>query len=149
MPCLVDYNLIFLKKSWIWLSDPEIKALTLTPDFTEEDQLNFFNSLPGRKNYWIKGILENDMPIGVIGLKNIDIPEKSAEYWGYIGEKEFWGKGIGKFMMNQAFKKAKDLGLKKLFLKVSNQNIRAKNLYVKMDFKIISSGEIEQYVIAL
>ncbi len=147
MPRLVDYNSIFLEKSWEWLNDLEIKTLTLTPDFTKEEQSVFFNSLKARNDYWIKGIIEDNIPIGVIGLKHINSSEKSAEYWGYIGEKEYWGKGIGKFMIEESLKKAEELGLTKIFLNVSGQNTRAKKLYQKMGFKIICSGHIEQYEI--
>ncbi len=146
---LVKYDRRFLEKSWEWLNDPEIKTLTLTPDFTKEDQVNFYKTLSDRKNYWIRGLLEDDLPIGVMGLKNINTSERLAEYWGYIGEKEYWGKGIGKFLINQAFSKAKELKLTKLYLKVSHENIRAKNLYLKMGFQILSSDKVEKYMIAL
>lgn len=149
MTFLVNYDLAFLEKSWEWLNDPEIKELTLTPDFSKEDQLNFYNSLPQKKDYWIKGITENNTPIGAMGLKNIDTGESSAEYWGYIGEKEYWGKGIGKFILKEAIIKARELNLKKIYLKVNRKNIIAKNLYLKMGFKKQSSGEIEYYEIVL
>lgn len=149
MTSLVDYDFNFLDRSWYWLNDPETKALTLTPDFTKEEQLNFFNSIPQRKNYWIKGILENNTPIGAMGLKNIDPIEKFGEYWGYIGNKEFWGKGIGKFMIHEACKQAKKIGLHELYLKVGSTNFRAKKLYLNLGFTLSHAGEIEQYVILL
>ena len=149
MAALVNYDLTFLEKSWEWLNDPEIKALTLTPDFSKEDQLQFYRSLPQKKDYWIRGITENNIPVGAMGLKNIDIGGSSAEYWGYIGEKEFWGKGIGKFILKEAILKARELNLKKIYLKVTTKNTIAKNLYLKMGFKKQSSGEIEHYEIVL
>ena len=71
MPDLVDFSIEFLEKSWEWLNDPVIKALTMTPDFTREDQENFFKNLPYKDDYWIRGITENNLPIGVMGLKHI------------------------------------------------------------------------------
>ena len=149
MLSLVKYDLLFLEKSWEWLHDPEIKKLTLTPDYTKEDQLNFYNSLFTRKDYWIKGINENCIPIGLMGLKHINQSEKSAQYWGFIGEKEYWGKGTGKFIINKAVEKANELKLRKLYLKVAKKNIRAKKLYLGMGFKIVFPGDIEQYEISL
>ncbi|HEU5365319.1 MAG TPA: GNAT family N-acetyltransferase [Hanamia sp.] len=149
MVTLVDYDVHFLEKSWKWLNDPEIKSLTLTPDFTKEDQIKFYNSLPARANYWIKGITEDNIPIGLVGLKNINTSQKSAEYWGFIGEKKFWGKGIGKFMIEEALKKARELNLKRVYLNVGSKNDRARNLYQKMNFRKVSKGEIEQYDIEL
>ena len=143
MPKLVDYNEVFLEKSWEWLNDAEIKALTMTPDFTKEQQQEFYRSLPHRTNYWIKGIEENEEPIGAMGLKHIS--KTSAEYWGYIGEKVFWGKGIGAFILEEAIKKAKQLGLQQVYLHVNNTNSRAKQLYINKGFTLTASGSIEKY----
>ena len=38
----VEYTEEFLDLSWEWLNDPEIKLLTMTPDFSREDQRAFF-----------------------------------------------------------------------------------------------------------
>ena len=129
----VEYNEIFLNKSWEWLNNPRIKELTNTPDFTRESQQNWFNSLKYKKDYFIQGILYKDIPIGVMGLKNIT--ETQAEYWGYIGEIDLWGKGIGTIIMDSAIKKAKALNLKKIYLTVLDDNVAAKRLYEKFNFK--------------
>lgn len=147
MPSLVDFSVVFLEKSWQWLNDPEIKKLTLTPDFTKTDQINFFNSLPQRTNYWVKGVLENEEPVAVVGLKNIS--NITAEYWGYIGEKSYWGKGLGSFMIDACIEKAEELALQKIYLNVSKENERAKRLYLKKGFQLIAHGDIEQYELHL
>ena len=147
MPLLVDYNLVFLEKSWQWLNDPDLKALTLTPDFTKQDQLNFYNSIAQRKDYWIKGIEEDAKPIGAMGLKHINT--KEAEYWGYIGEKEYWGRGIGSFMLQEAVSKAKEMGLQKIYLQVIGHNSRAKKLYEKTGFQKTEQAAIEKYELIL
>src|SRR5208283_2989 len=54
----------FLEKSWEWLNDPEIKRLTLTPDFTRESQARWFARLPTMKDYLIWGLLHERTPIG-------------------------------------------------------------------------------------
>ena len=69
---LITYNKDFLPLSWNWLNDPEIKSLTMTPEFSKEDQLNFFNSIKERKNYKIFGIEFDNIKIGACGLKNIE-----------------------------------------------------------------------------
>ena len=147
MPSLVEYDLIFLKKSWEWLKNPELKALTLTPDFTQQDQEIFYNSLPQRMDYWIQGIKEDAQPIGAMGLKNITKLE--AEYWGYIGEKDYWARGIGSYMLEEALKKAKELGLQKIYLNVSAENERAKKLYEKMGFHKTTDAAVEKYELIL
>lgn len=128
----VDYNLIFLNQSWIWLNDKEIKELTYTPDFTKEQQLQFYDSLNEKKDYYIKGIEYNKIPIGACGLKNITSDD--AEYWGYIGEKEYWGYGLGKGILNFAINAATEHGLTSLYLNVVKRNKRAIGLYEGMGF---------------
>lgn len=147
MTALVDYNIIFLDKSWYWLNDPEIKALTMTPDFSKEDQASYFKSLPKKKDYWIKGITENTLPIGAMGLKHIN--SQNAEYWGYIGEKEYWGKGIGSFMIEQAINKARELSLNEIYLIVGKQNNKAKELYLKKGFRLAEANDTEKYFLQL
>lgn len=129
----VEYNEIFLEKSWEWLNDKEIKFLTCTPDFTKEQQKKWFLSLKDKKDYFIKGVLYNNTPIGVVGLKNIT--DTDGEYWGYIGEKEYWNKGIGKDLINYISRYSYILNLKEIYLKVIKDNIRAIKLYQKMNFK--------------
>lgn len=129
---LVNYSKKYLDYSWKWLNDPEIKYLTQTPDFSKEDQLKFFQSLSVKTNYFIKGIEYEGMPIGACGLKNIS--KADAEYWGYIGEKSCWGKGIGGFILASMIAEAKRRGLKSLYLKVIRDNIRAFKLYERMGF---------------
>jgi RimJ/RimL family protein N-acetyltransferase len=147
MIALVDYDLVFLEKSWFWLNDPEIKSLTMTPSFTKKDQQVFFESLPDKKDYWIKGVTYNNVPVGAMGLKHIT--KKDAEYWGYIGEKEYWGKGIGSFMLDQAINKAVEQELENIHLRVTKNNKKARDLYIHKGFKVSEDGDIEKYTLHL
>lgn len=125
---LVRYCETYLEKSWDWLQDPETKALTMTPNFGREDQRRFFDSLAGRHDYRIWGVeLAGVGPIGAAGLKHID--GKSAEYWGYIGEKAHWGRGLGKQMLSAIEKQASALAIDHLYLTVARDNVRAVSLY--------------------
>jgi len=91
---LVDYDKTFFELSKDWISDPEINTLIAAgPLPLEEKRLEWYNSLSSRKDYKIKGVLYEGQPIGVCGLKNIT--DTDAEYWGYIGAKSLWGKGLG------------------------------------------------------
>ena len=128
----VAYTRDFLTKSWEWLNDTEIKALTLTPDFTKEQQELFYISLPSRKDYHIWGIKLAGQPIGACGLKHIT--DTDAEYWGYIGERSYWGMGLGSQMLEYCEKMARTIRLKELYLYVGVSNIRARRLYKKCGF---------------
>ena len=93
-----------------------------------------------RADYKIWGIECAGDRVGVCGIKNIDYVEKRGEYWGYIGEKAFWGKGVGSLMMRAMFSEAIQLGLSTLYLKVSANNQRAISLYLRKGF---SDFEVE------
>ncbi|SEW40762.1 Protein N-acetyltransferase, RimJ/RimL family [Chryseobacterium wanjuense] len=134
---IVDYTESILEKSWNWLNDPEIKHLTSTPDFSKEDQQKWFSGLENNTKYWVKGIQYNNKTIGVAGLKKIDTDNKTAEYFGYIGEKEYWGKGLSSDLFTLIFTIAKNqFDLKSLYLNVIPENIRAIKAYEKAGFTI-------------
>lgn len=134
---IVDYTESILEKSWNWLNDSEIKHLTSTPDFSKEDQQKWFSGLENNTKYWVKGIQYNNKTIGVAGLKKIDTDNKTAEYFGYIGEKEYWGKGLSSDLFTLIFTIAKNqFDLKSLYLNVIPENIRAIKAYEKAGFTI-------------
>jgi RimJ/RimL family protein N-acetyltransferase len=125
----------FLERSWEWLSDPEIKRLTMTPDFTREEQLRWFARLPDMPDYRIWGMSYEGVPIGALGLKRITKDE--AEYWGYIGEQSYWNAGLGGEMMRFISARARELKLTRLYLNVHSDNARAVQLYTNVGFKIV------------
>lgn len=134
----VKYNRSYCNCSWKWLNDVEIKKLTMTPDFTKEDQEWWFNNLDSRNDYLIWGIECEGVPIGTIGLKHINLDCDKAEYFGYIGEKKYWSKGIGKLMMEFAIKEAKKINIHNIYLNVLESNERAVKSYIRSGFEIFS-----------
>ena len=133
---LVAYTEEFFELSLKWLDDPEIRRLTNTPSFPKSVQKKWFDSLGTNPNYKIWGIDYDQIHVGVCGLKNISTTD--CEYWGYIGEKTFWGQGVGSFVLNTLLDYAKSQEKSFVWLIVLNENIRAINLYSKMGFKNVS-----------
>ena len=134
----VEYDETFLHLSYEWLTDPEIKRLTMTPTIDKETQIQWFNELKGRNDYFIRGISCDKRPIGAVGLKHIG--NKTGEYWGYIGDKNYIGCGIGKKMVHEMCNYAKYIGLESLYLYVADYNERAYRLYLHCGFTEISSS---------
>lgn len=130
----VVYDNEFLNNSWEWLNDPELMELTRTEPFTREQQLFFYNSLPFRTDYKVWGVSIGNEKIGVVGLKRI-IENESAEYFGYIGNKGFWGKGISKYIFDFIVGFSREANLKKIYLEVAKDNKRAINSYNKNGFE--------------
>lgn len=136
---LATYDREFLARSFIWLSDPEIKKMVMVSDVDPEKQEVFFNSLPQREDYFIFGLILDGIRIGVAGLKKVNKDKQHGEYWGYIGEKAYWGKGIGQDIMKEIERFAFSIGLNKLYLNVAQDNIIAVKAYLKFGFSCVSN----------
>ena len=127
---LAPFDKRFFEKSRLWLEDEEVNRLTDTGELpSEPDRLKWFESLPSKRDYLIWGVAYEKEPIGACGLKSIQ--GSKAEYWGYIGEKSYWGKGLGSSMLKGVEQKAKELNLDELYLTVLVENNRAIGLYRK------------------
>ena len=137
-PAAVRFDESFLHASNGWLKDEEIQRLTMTPSFTEQQQAEWFAGLPSRSDYVIWGIELDGAPIGAFGIKHIR--NGSGEFWGYIGDKSNWGRGIGGWMIDQAFNYAKQNDIKTIYLHVAIDNERARSLYSRHGFIGDDSG---------
>jgi RimJ/RimL family protein N-acetyltransferase len=131
----VAYDRRFLLASRTWLRDPEIAALTMTPAFTDEGQERWFAELPSKTDYLVWGVELQSQPVGVIGLKRIQ--NRSAEYFGYLGEKAIWGQGYGSEMVETALAAAKARGCSVVSLRVWRDNPRAISLYRRLGFELV------------
>lgn len=144
---LIPFTREYLDRSWDWLRDPEIKVLTMAPDFTREDQIQFFESLPDRDDYKIWGVESADgRPIGAAGLKHIS--GSAAETWCYIGERAYWGRGVGGCIIEACEEEARRLGIKLLTIIVHESNERSLRTYGKMGFGLESQDD-EAHILTL
>ncbi len=126
------------KVSYKWRLDPEIWAYTaFKPDHqislkTEQDWLKNKLSNKNEQRFAIC-IASNHQYIGNIQLLDIDSNEGS--YHIFIGEKEYWGKGIAqqatRLILNYAFT---EIGLQQVVLEVNVSNLAAIAVYKKMGF---------------
>lgn len=131
-----EFNEVFLELSWKWLNDPEIKSLTNTSDFTKEQQRNWFTSLSNLKNYYIWGVEVDSVPIGACGLKNCT--KVGCESWMYIGEKQYWEKGIGNQIKLLIEEKAREIDKASIWTKINKGNTRSISLNKKHGYSIES-----------
>jgi RimJ/RimL family protein N-acetyltransferase len=141
---LVEYDKSFLDKSYEWLTDPYIKAMTDTPTLTKESQIKWFESLPEKKDYFIWGIKYQGLPIGACGLKHVH--DKTAECWWYIGDRSAHGKGVGFSMSQLVLQKAKEMGLSVVWCTVLIENVISENLLKKIGFIRYDSDERHHYL---
>lgn len=138
---LTVYDEVFLSYSIKWFRDKELLRLLDAGEVDPEGQRRWFRTLPSKEDYKIWGVLCDGIPIGASGLKHIDTREHVAEYFGYIGDKSMWGKGCGRYILEQTCDKAREIGIAKVVLKVLSDNPRAIRLYEKNGFKASSEED--------
>lgn len=106
--------------------------------FTEEGHMAWLREQvePGHVAQFI--ICVDDWEIGSVYLRDIDREKKNAEYGVFIGEEEALGRGYGtaaaKLMLAYGFEK---LELQKIFLRLLEDNTRARKSYEKAGFRMI------------
>ena len=130
---LREFDREALEKSWEWLNDPQLKSLTMTPDFDQESQEKWFESLKTRNDYHLKAGWYNGVPVSVYGLKHIT--GSDSEIFGYVGEKELWGKTIAIQMMQDIIDYARSRNLESLYCITLKENKRTYRLCSRFGFK--------------
>ena len=126
-------------KSVRWRNDPEVFKYTgnvYTNEIKIENELEWIKKVIANNKLGIDyrcAILADYVYVGNIYLTDID--NKSAHYHIFLGDKNYWGKGVAKQasvqILNYAFS---DLGLEYVALRVKKQNTSAYELYKKLGF---------------
>jgi RimJ/RimL family protein N-acetyltransferase len=121
-------------------NDPEVTASLggFSTGYSFADLKDWFEYHRKKKDELLLSIVDKNSEscIGHVGLYNIDYRIRSAEFAIMIGDKEFWGKGIGrictKFLIDYGFN---ELNLNRIYLSLLSSNERALNLYTSLGFK--------------
>lgn len=124
--------------SYKWRNNPIIWRYTESRRnkiITHEMETEWIKTVLKRKNEkrFAICVSENDNYIGNVQLTNIDAAK--AEFHIFIGDTDYWGRGIGK----EATRKMVDIGfnklnLKAIYLKVDKRNISAIRSYQSVGF---------------
>jgi len=122
-----------------WYNDPQVRQmLVLDETFELEKSRQWFRGvrdLPTRLDMIIES--SEGMPLGVIGLVNIDRKNLTAEIVIVVGEKDYWGKGVmleaESLLIHRAFT---ELQLEKIWGQTRVENIASLVTMKKLGFKI-------------
>ncbi len=135
---LIPFREKHLKDSRWWMNDREICRLfgRVYRPLTGTAQKKWYEQTLKDKTQLIFAIEINGVYVGNVGLKNIDYLNKKAEYYIFIGSKNYWGRGIGTISTKKFLDYIeKHLKLHKIYLHVDQSNSAARRVYQKTGFK--------------
>ncbi len=122
-----------------WLNDKEVNKYLETRKITIDELRKYIQEKNENSNCLLLGIFykTNNKHIGNIKLEPIDYQKKKAEIGILIGDKSYWGKGIGTEATNLLTSHAFNiLNLDEISLVVISENKAAIRVYQKSGFKI-------------
>lgn len=137
-------------KSVRWRNDPEVFKFTgntYKNIITLENELEWIRKVIAKPNDYRCAIIADDSYIGNVYLTDINKLKGAATFHIFIGEKEYWGKGIGEKTTRKMVKLAFDkFGLSSVNLKVRLQNTGALRVYEKVGFKELYTDDEFKYM---
>ena len=145
-----------------WRNDPEVRShFVFREEFTAAMHERWIRERIEEKKDVVQWMIcepaedgSCGRPVGSVYLRDIDRESGIAEYGIFIGETDARGRGLGTEAARTAIGLARDMGLKKLCLRVFDDNERAKKSYEKAGFVPIkrlenvrcSDGEIRDMI---
>jgi len=124
-----------------WRNDPNVRryARNLWPTILEEVN-KWFEPPADRhtRDFVVFNIYHkaDKCPIGAVGFGRINWVNRNANAWGYIGETEYWGKGIigeaTKLLIRYGFT---ELNFHKIYAGVFSPNVRSLRAAEKLGFE--------------
>jgi len=139
--------------SYLWRNDREIWTHTGSKPnriISQNDEIAWIKEVLQRttERRFAICIEEKNSYIGNVQLTNID--KQRAELHIFIGEKEYWGKGVGTEATSLILKYAfQVLMLEEVYLIVNKKNTKAIKMYMNCGFVNSCETEIEQHLICI
>lgn len=133
---LVEFSESHLASTYQWITEPGLRKYFLfSRQVTPESHKRWFELVSRSETEKLWAIYWNGLHVGNIGLKNIDLKNKVAETWIYLGDVMTKGRGVGyeayvelfKFLLSQK----KILGL---YCHVASFNHLSIRLFAKLGF---------------
>lgn len=127
---------------YLWVRDTEVIKYSLS-EFqkmkSNSDISKWFDTVLIDKTSYSRGIVDsisNEL-IGYAGIAQINKTNKSGEYFIFIGDKSYHGKGVGTFVTREIVKNGfEELELNRIMLTASEKNVGAIKAYTKANFKL-------------
>lgn len=134
--------------SYQWRNNPKVWKYTGSkPDkkITADIELEWIENALNRKDEKRYAIIADDAYVGNIQLTGIR--DGSAEFHIFIGDMNYWGKGVASKAMDLLISYAKkELMLKYIYLNVHPNNKKAIFLYENKGFKIFGHEKTNNFI---
>jgi RimJ/RimL family protein N-acetyltransferase len=132
-----------------WFNDPDInKTLLMEEKLDLNKSLEWFERTradASRRDFVIES--REGKPIGIMALVHIDAVHRTAECFCVIGEKAYWGGGIGTeahlLLADWAFK---NLGLHKIWADIRPENAAIIKVIERLGFKVEGTLREEKFI---
>ena len=125
-----------------WINDEEVikYSLSLFKTINTKEEINswLIRLIENKKDITLGIVVESSSElIGYAGICDISEVNKSGEYYIFIGNKGFWGKGIGTEVTRKILKIGfAEYHLNRIMLTVFEPNVAGFKAYGKSGFKI-------------
>ena len=144
-----------------WYNDSTVrKTLVIDEVFELEKTVSWFRTLAdnnSRKDFLVESL--DGAPIGITGLIDVDRKNKTAQCYCVVGEKSFWGKGLGTEVHSVLFQWGfETLQIDKIWATIRTNNPAIFRVVEKLGFqiegmlrkdKIVDGERIDLYHIGL
>ena len=131
----------FVTETYVsWLKDPEVTKFLQSRDQSLKELSAYVAHRECDPNVRFWAIVSNETSahIGNVKLEPIDWSAKSAVFGMLLGDRAYWGRGIGsevtRLVVEHAFE---GLGLEKIELGVEKDNAAAIRVYEKAGFRVV------------
>lgn len=144
--CRVTFDEEYVERSQVWLQDPELVSLIrAATEFDARAQRQWYDGLAARIDYAIWGMDCGGVPVGAIGIKHIGAAD-GAEYFMYIGERNYWHVGIGRWALNEIQDEIRSRGLSWVYGRIAQHNERSRLAHFALGLRPLREEDDETVV---
>jgi [ribosomal protein S5]-alanine N-acetyltransferase len=120
-----------------WFSDMEVTKFSDNQYkiFSIESQKKYVENCINNADSELYGVFDHNRHIGNIMINDLQNHHRNAKITYVIGDKSYWGKGVGSFAVAEIIKKASyQFHLNKLCAGIADENIGSKKVLEKNGF---------------
>lgn len=122
-----------------WYSDKEVTYYSNNQyrSFSIEGQKRYVNSCLSEKDVDLFGIFDENFHIGNVVISGLTSVHKCAEITYMVGNRKYWGKGVGFYAVSEIIFKAKSVyKLNKLYAGIAEGNFGSQRVLEKNGFEL-------------